>query len=47
MSPSSIERFPYPVDAQGLLDPFTQAALSERLESGEVVKRIIVAPLKR
>ena len=27
MSPSSIERFPYPVDRLDQLDPFTQAAL--------------------
>jgi len=46
MSPSSIERFPYPVDRLDQLDPFTQAALSEHLELGEVVKRIIVAPPK-
>jgi len=46
MSPSSIERFPYPVDRLGQLDPFTQAALLEHLELGEVVKRIIVAPPK-
>ena len=46
MSPSSIERFPYPVDRLDQLDPFTQAALSEHLEPGEVVKRIIVAPPK-
>ena len=47
MSPSSIERFPYPVDTLDRLDdPSTKAALSEHLQSGEVIKRIIVAPPK-
>ena len=46
MSPSSIERFPYPVDRLDQLDPFTQAALSEHLEPGDAIKRIIVAPPK-
>ena len=46
MNPSSIERFPYAVDTLDLLDPLTQAALSEHLEPGEAIKRIIVAPPK-
>lgn len=46
MTPSSIERFPYPVNTLDLLDPLTQAALSEHLEPPEAIRRIIVAPPK-